>query len=326
MADLSADRSQLLLVGGFVVAISIVAVALLLNTVVMTDAIESREPPRGIDDAREHATVTERAVERIVLRTETVENRTWDQTRTNVTLDLARLGDLLANRSLQDAGAFSNVSTSHTRRGAAIVQRTAGRNFTNNSSTEAWILATTSGIRNYRMTVNGTALPAVNDTAAEDPAVLGMPGFRVNVTDDDGDTWTAFLTNRTSGDGVRIVTRLNNNSPTRHCESDTTITRIDWTAGTVNGEPCGFTFARTLSGPFTLRYEEGDEAAGRYHLVVSNTTGDTVRTESFADDGNPRQYPAMYAVVVTAVYDGPTVSWATDVRVAPGEPAQTSTL
>lgn len=323
MAYLTSDRGQLLLVGGFVVAITIVSVALLLNTVVMTDAVESREPPRDLDHAQEHAAITEGAVERIVLQTELEENRSWVETVENTTWDVRRLGELFGNRTLQGSGAFSDVSTKRTRRGAAIVQNES-RNFTNESFESTWTLAMTEGVRNYHMHVNVTNLTELNDADATNLSLLEtVQVFTVNVTGGGDTTWKAFLTRTSDTDQLRIVTQFNSDPPEIACTRNNST--IDWTQGTVGGEPCGFEFARDLTVPYTLRYEDGNAAVGRYHLVVSDTPADSVNEKHFDPDGNPRQYPAMYAMVVTAIYDGPSVEWATHIRVAPEEPPQTST-
>lgn len=321
MAHLNGDRGQLLLVGGIVVAFAIVGVAIVLNTVVLTDAIESREPPRDVDRAQEHAEVTEEAVEGIVEENEFTVHPNWSVARANGTRDVARLGSLLGNRTRQGTGAHTNVTVNATRRGAALDQTNESRNFTSADADADWTLATTAGIRNYVMTVDISSLSSVNDTTATDVTLTELPGFKVEVAGNGGDTWRAFLT-RTSGNELRIVTRFNTNTPEIACVRSANT--IDWTRGVVGGDPCDFTFARDLTEPYTLRYGDGTEANGTYHLVVSNTSSDTVETGEFSDAlDEPHQHPAVYSFVVTSHYVSRDVDRDTDVRVAPGEPLET---
>lgn len=323
MAYLSRNRGQLLLVGGIVVAFAIVGVAIVLNTVVLTDAIESREPPRDVDRAQEHAVIVEHAVHRVVEENEFTEHPNWTVARENATRDVSRVGSLLSNRTLQSVAAHTDATVNATRRGATLTQTNADRDFTSTDSESRWTLATTSGIRNFVMDVDRADLPSVSDDDdATDPG--SPPGFTVLVTGADDDTWRAFLTS-TGGGEVRIVTRFNDNSPKVACVRSAS--SIDWTRGLVGGEPCDFTFARDLTGPYTLRYEDGDRAAGVYHLVVSNTSSDTVETGNFSDsDTDPRQHAAVYSLVVTATYDGAGTTRDTDIRIAPGEPEETSPI
>ncbi|WP_129115089.1 hypothetical protein [Halegenticoccus tardaugens] len=74
----------------------------------------------------------------------------------------------------------------------------------------------------------------------------------------------------------------------------------------------------SMSG-YDVRYERGDEAAGRYELTVAGEEGDRVAFDDEADAGVDA-VPAAYDATVPVRYESADVRFETTVRVAPGEP------
>lgn len=326
MAHLSTDeaRGQLLLVGGIVVALTVVGVALVLNSLVLTDTLATSEPPRGIDHADEYESVVADGVTRVVRVEERTPYGTWSAAEANATASVAHVSRLARNRTLQGRDAYTGTTVVAARRGATLAQNNSSRAFTNADDTANWTLGETAGVRNFRMRVDATTLTEVEDSASTN-ATGGLPGFTVNVTGDGGDVWSAYLTRDDDNSSVRVVVD-DGTDVTVACQSENETATVDWTNESIGSRSCNFTFADGLTPEYELSFDDGDEATGTYHLVVSDETADeTVQTTNFDNLGdNPYQHPAVYSLVLDVSYDGPAVAYDTDVRVAPGEPPHLS--
>lgn len=303
------SRGQLILVGGLVVAIGLVALVLLLNTVLFAENVATRGIAPGGDRAADHAAFAEHAGTAILEAEDrpASEPADWPTARGNVEADVERVGELATNRSLQRHRAYTTLSVNDSTRGAALVQNASGE-FRSDDGSENWTLSRgTDGIRRFTTTV--------------DAGEMTTDAFAVEIEGDGSTTWRAEV-NATSGDEVRVT------AVGSTCNSSASAATIDWTAGTLGD--CSFPFAvdasgAALEGPLTLRFVNGSNGHGTYFLVVENSGGAVVDA-NFGAAGSgqsPRQYPVVYSLFIDALYDDLDVTYETTVRVAPGESAQT---
>lgn len=319
MADVTGDdRGQLILVGGIVVAFGLVALVLLLNTALFAENIGTRGLGPGPDRASDHAAFADRAADRILRHEERVEYVKWQFARENTTSNVFRVAGVLRARQFQQHGSFTIIEPIRLRQGAVLVQTDRTRNFTAgglNVSEDDWQLATTTGIRNFSMTVD--AANTLNKTS---------PGnFTVKITGNAGTgrTWSAEVYSQ--GGVVEVHTGDTT------CTSATQVATINWTSGSLGG--CEFPFAVDAAGdelvsPYSIQFVNGSSASGSYHLVVSREVlADIVRVDSFGDPNtaeNPRLYHGVYSVRLQVRYEESTIDYETHVRSAPNEPEQTS--
>lgn len=316
MADVSAvtarggDRGQLVLVGGIVVALALVALVLLLNTVLFAENVATRGIDPGIDRADDHAAFAEDAAGAVLAgeHAPAARHQTWDEVRTAVVGDVARVSGASRNRSLRRFGGYSNLSVaSGPTRGTVLVQNES-RRFNDTSNDTAFTLADTGGVRGFRMTVNATHTISSSSGA-----------FTVWVNGSGGGTWNASVYEDSNTVTVETSTGTT-------CTGRASNATINWTAGTL--ADCSFAFADGVSdGPYNVSFRNGDQAYGTYRLVVRNESTDDVSTENFHDPastGSPRRYPGVYSLVVRATYEEGATNYSTAVRVAPDEPMRTS--
>lgn len=315
IAGREASRGQLILVGGVVVAFGLLALVLLLNTALFAQNIATRGIGPGPDRAADHRALADDAADRVLRHEERIEYGTWAAAADNTTRTIGRVDATVRARHLQQYGAIARIGVSSLRRGAVLVQ-TESRNFTAggvNVDADDWdLVRSTDGIRNFSMTVEA------NGTTSRS----SRGNFTVEVEDADGDTWTAEV--YTVGGAVEVRTG------TTTCTSDAAVATINWTAGDFAG--CSFPFAvdgagTALDGPYDVRFRNGSNATGTYHVVVSDTDGDrVVESNLFAilSGDSPRRYVAVYAAVVDVRYEGATTAYETHLRAAPGEPEETS--
>lgn len=320
------DRGQLILVTGLAVAVTLVALVLLLNTVIYTQNLATRGAQ--IEDG-----------EAIAFRGEVIadvgglldaENReeydSWGKARDNATEAVARY-DRLLSRYHAEHGTVAEIergSLSLTE-GVVLRQTNASRELRSSDASGAaadWTAAgNVQSTRAFELTV-----PEENLTAAADPS-----GLSISVAGNDGNDWQAYLYNDSDddGDGYSGITVAVKNgtesSATEVCSASGPEATVDLTRGTMNGSSCpGLVWATGVDAPYDITVTNGGQATGTYALTVDSSTADTdVKTANFASPGaeeSPRWAPAVYAAEFEIHFETPRVAFHTTVRTAPGEP------
>lgn len=306
------DRGQLILVGGLVVAFALVALVLLLNTTLFAQNLSTRGIDPAADRAGDHLAFAEHAGG-TVLATENAPEagyEDWTDVNEAVVRDLRSASNTTRNGTFRRTGAHAAFSVLNTREGEVVIQNET-RGFTAQGGIEDWVLANTTGIRAFTMTVDP-------DGSATDP-------FAVNVTSQDGSggSWGATVTETGAGE-VRVST---SNGDT--CTTSGPSATINWTVGTLGDCSFGFGVNETndLTGTLDLAFENGDAATGTYRVVVSTEESDQSVTDIVASGPSatePWAYPAVYSVLLETTYREGETNLGLAVRVAPDEPPQTS--
>lgn len=317
MADVNDDRGQLILVTGLAVAVTLVALVLLLNTVIYTQNLATRGAQ--IEDG-----------EALALRGEVTadvgglldaENREdhglWSDAEDSVRQATFRYDHLLS-RYHGERGTVAEIereSLSLTK-GAILRQTNVTRNFTNETGEESdWQLAEDVGnARNVRLTVSGENLSEGQSDS-----------FHVRLAEDGGPKWRVFLYNDTGGDDIVVaVKNESDSSPTEVCSASGPEATVDLTRGTINGTPCpGLVWAAEIDAPYNVTFRNGEEATGAYEMTVDTTDGMTVNGTNLAEADEtelPRAAAAAYAAEFEIHFETPRLVFHTTVRTAPGEP------
>ena len=316
-SDGGEDRAQLILITGLMLAVTLVAVVLLLNTVIYTENLATRGADAGgaeaiefrdgaVDDLagilhREHRNGSANVTESFGASAETY-GRT--------------VGDLRARDGVI-AAVRPNLST--VEEGYFIAQNETDdglRNMTAPGSNDAdWTVAgNATRTRNYRLTVDPASL-SDSTSGAFTVVADGRPGGT-------NETWSATLTRETDGDLTVTVETANGTTVETFASPPDENHTVDFTAGTVNGEPFDALvwaeWAQTDGDPYEpydVRYENGDRARGTYHLVVDD------RDDGANPDRPSRPYvdEAIYSVEVELLHRTPELTYRDVIRLAPGE-------
>lgn len=311
MADVGRERGQLVLVTGLVVAVTAVALVLLLNTAIFTENLASRGTDVSGREAVEYRNVVSDGVADLVDAENEAEFGSWSPLRSNVESGMEQIDNFTSqNAGLGGTIAQINHSTATFEEGRLIRQPTS-RSMENASGTDGdWTLATSvDGTRAFAMTVEESSL---RSTTAAQADADGAFAVHVDGTAD----WWAFV--YTDGGDVTVATSTGG-TPAEVCSASAATATIDFTAGTINGQECGgLAWGEGVSAGYDLAFEHGGNATGTYNLTVDTTAVDTDNL----NDGGPAPYhvPAVYSVEFGLVYESPTVLYRTEVRVAPGEP------
>ncbi|WP_128478059.1 DUF7261 family protein [Halorussus pelagicus] len=320
MADvMHRDRGQLILVTGLAVAVTLVALVLLLNTVIYTQNLATRGAEVEDGGAVSFQQETIAGVGDVV----DAENRAEYDTRTkveaNVTAGVKRY-DRLASRYSAERSTLAVVETETVdlTEGRILRQTDASRNFTSDGESADWTLVEDAGsgdgpgVRGFALTV---ARDELSGTAGSAFAVRAVGS---------SDEWQA----RIYDDGGAITVAVKNGSEasaTAVCSVMVSEATIDLTSGTVGGQRCpALVWANGVAAPYDVAFENADDATGTYGVTVNTSAAGTdVRTGNVAGPGtssSPRSAPAVYAARFEIHFETPTLTYHTTVRSAPGEP------
>jgi hypothetical protein len=318
------DRAQLLLLGGLVIAVMFVALALTLNTAIYTENLASRSSSTAGGDASiRFLDTTEEAIGGILERANRNHNESHAAVRRNVTADL----DVWQNttgRFYAASGVVTNISERTLHNGTRIVQTNGSRNVTAADGSSNWTLASgLSGVRQFRLNLTGASL-----TNATQSTLGSNDVFHIRI-DDQSAAWDVYVYRPPSGNVTTSVTVRNVTSgdTSQPCATEGAHAVLNVTAGTVGGDPCpGLSFLSGLQSPYTITYNRTESAAGdptangTYHLIVDN--GSVARSPGPAFNDAPGDSPwadaAVYAVHYDAVYESARTRYEAGGRIAPG--------
>ena len=307
------DRGQIILITGLTLAVLFVAVVLLLNTVIYTENLATRGVDAGgaeavefrdgsVDDLagilhREHQNATGNATDAFLASAERY-GRTVGEIRARDGV----VADVAVNNSSVVSGSY--IAQNETDAGFRDMTAPDG-------TTADWTVVNgVNRTRNYRLTVDSTSV--ANDAAS---------AFTVVAEGADGN-WSVSLSNDTA-DAIDVTVRNETGavSETFSHGPDGNVT-IDLTAGTVAGqrfpELVWAEGVQNRSGPYDpydVRYENGTEARGTYHLVVDERDG----TAPLTNTSRPYVVEGVYSVEVEVLHRTPGLTYGDTVRLAPGE-------
>ena len=312
------DRGQLILVTGLAVAVTLVAVVLLLNTVIYTQNLATRGTDVGDGEAVGFRQEAVAGVGGLVDAENRAEYGSRSKLNENVTEAIRRFGDL-SSRRYAERGAVADVEVDSLSTTPATLLRQTNASRELRSSDASGAMADWSAASNVERTRN-VRLTVSRENLSEDVTT----SFAVKLTDDDGGTWKVHLHNE-SDDVTVTVEEDTGDGPTMTeiCSVDAAEATLDLTAGTIDGRACpGLDWASGLDAPYDIEFVNGDQATGTYELTV-DTSGAATIPSNFADAGDeasPRAVPAVYAAAFDLHFETERVAFHTRVRVARGEP------
>lgn len=325
MADLR-DRGQIILIAAFALAVTFVALALIVNSAIFTENLASRGEVTGGSEALD----TRYMVEQGVGETLDASNRetTYPDIRNRVQNGTVNVTEQVERQQV-GSGVLLNVSyTKGTDTEGSRINQTASRSTFEAGSGDDYLVVEDvtrvpghNGTRAFRMNVTTAGLADNNESAfkikANDSSVTGPT-----------DRWRTEIWDSAGNDTVHVRTyrNISNDDDHEQCKTDVPgqFVRIDVTRGTVNGEPCDalrrapngdqYTFANGAGSPYDIYFQNADNATGNFSMITTATTTDIPLLS--LDD----YQKALYDVTVEFTYDRADFHYETQIRVAPGEP------
>lgn len=324
-------RGQMMVVMSLVLAVLFVAMALYLNTAIYTENQATQKADiSGADGAVSYTESVEDGVGGALEYVNEHNNTAVDSDvedhgdmHEELATDVERWSDstqrLEATRSTS-----ANVSLRESTEGTRIVQDD-DREFTNESETEDWtVVEQTEDVRNFRMTITDPG-----GLHSEDPdQVYGAGAFNVTFAGSElrhvhvhGTPDGTVSATITDGGGNTLDTCGVDDAADWVTVDPTRGELVSQTGETVTCEGFGEHVFGELSGGYSIEYDDSSNAEGTYELVVpdSATVDDGYGNYETPTD-SPYTTDAIYSAEVHLVYETPRISYATELRIAPGEP------
>ncbi|GGM72632.1 hypothetical protein J2752_002398 [Halarchaeum rubridurum] len=292
------DRGQLILIAGVGIAVALVALALVLNSLVFTQYLATKPTADGGD-----AIAYEHAVEDGVRGLVSAANVRDYGAEAPVTVRKGThsLSDLLT----QQYGAYGTLvnATVHVTPGTSVHQAQ-NRSFTNKAHEGNWPLFSNAlDVRGFRMNVSTVDADSVSRA------------FALNVALESGIVQPVAIYANASGDGIVV----NDTLVGKTCRAGEPTT-IDFANGTVGGDDCPALDFLNGANITRVTVENGSRASGRYVVVVKRADGTAVTsTSNYYETPNRSPYAvsAVYAATVNAAYVSPDVTYRTDIHIEP---------
>jgi hypothetical protein len=304
----SADRAQLLLVSGLVMAVSLVTLVVLLNATIYSENVATRGIESADGEALEvRATAVDGTGELL-----DATNRAGPDTHADAA-ETVRNGvndlDREASRSYAERGGVARIELLEIRNGSRIATDMAA------ADQNASILAAdVDRTRGFVLDVDPGSLVETNASGAVDNA------FHVDLNDSTGGTHQVYVYNGTDGN-VTVGVGDDGADPTVWCETPPDgrdRVAVDLTGERLGGRPCPGIWPTTLVAPddtYDITLMNANAAAGEVTVIARPVSGDTVTTNLTA-----RRQPAVYEATIDLRYRTAELRFETAVRVAPGEP------
>ena len=311
MADVT-ERGQLILVTALAIAVALVALVLLLNTVIYAENLATRGADVGGQDAIEYRGAVVRGVGGAIDAENDLAYESHDAVQANVSTSIDRIDSMLARQHLRrtELVEISNVSMTE---GTILRHPTDTDNFSSAGGGSNWMLTgPVPAVRGFVMTVNRS-----------DVTASGIPGsFRI-ILSDGTNNWVAYVYN--DDDTLTIETmNATEGSSSIACTATGANVTIDFTRGLVDGEPCpGLDFAKGLVGSYSLTFNNADAAGGTYEMTLYVDPSDAAFPNGNYNPpgGNAPYYAyAVYDATVDVRFWTDGLRFTDELRIAPGEP------
>lgn len=305
---MGSSRGQIILVAALAIAVTLVALALVVNTAIYTENLATRETVDGSESIAFEQMVEESGA--ALLERVNRDNRTDGDYSSHVSAYRHDIRTLETFNQLHSAssGRITAVELTDVHNGTAIVQEDSLSAMDDDQGNSTWRLAT--NVQNSRRFV-------INVTS------ISNPPFVVNVTNSTS-TWKMNVTN--SGD-YEIQT-YTDGTLQGTCNASGSSVTIDVTNGLVNNSACShLEFAEGVGKPYTITFEHASNTTGSYHLIVDRQRGDikTTLSENYQDPGpDPALYTAIYNATLNASVKQPDLSYSTTVTVEPDGSSNTT--
>ncbi|WP_123623451.1 hypothetical protein [Halorubrum sp. CSM-61] len=306
-----ADRAQLLLVAGLVMAVSLVTLVVLLNATIYSENVATRGVESADGEALEVRSTVIEATGELLDATNRAEPDTHVDAATTVRDGVDDL-DREVSRSYAERGGVARIELLEIRNGSRITGDIAG-NGTGDPDTST-LAASVTRTRGFVLDVEYESL--ADSDAAGPPA----DAFHVDL-DNSTRSRQVYVYNGSDGN-VTVAVGDDGNEPAVRCEAppddpDGNVT-VDLTGERLGDRPCPGVWPTLFvvpSDPYDIALVNASATDGEAAVTARPDSGDTVDT----DFATGRQ-PAVYETTIDLRYRTAELRFETAVRVAPGEP------
>ncbi|GAB3693052.1 DUF7261 family protein [Halorubrum pallidum] len=301
-----ADRGQLLLVAGLVMAVSLVALVVLLNASIYSENLATRGIEAADGEPLEIRAAAVDGTGTLIDATNRRQPGSYSDARTDVEDGIADLDGRLARTAAGQGGvSHLNLTGDELREGRYVT----------GPVDDSAAIRDAERTRAFVLDIDASSLPSANASTA--------PGDAITVVFNESDsnrTHEAYVYDPTDGPAdAAVATATNGTDATETCQLDAVDgdrLAVGLTAGTVGGEPCPGIWPADLrdgSVTYDIEFVNTNDTDAEMTATVLTTTEPH---GSLADASTP----AVYDATLRLRYRTADVRFETTVRVAPGEP------
>ena len=310
------DRGQLLVVAGLVMAVSLVALVVLLNATIYSENVATR----GIEAADGEATEVRAATVEGVGETIDAVNRAHEGEDPPTDAALADIDELeeRLGRSYARRGATVQLDADASRTSGGDRVDTAGKDTSLANATNATSYTVAGNIDGTRGFVLDLEVDSLASSTAGDAA---DEAFHVVVDPAGNERREVYVYRDDGSDDVVVAAGDGGEDPAVVCTVDPVgadRVSVDVTGEQLDGEPCVGLWPSDRLAPgneHTLEVGNGDAADGVIRATVRPTNTELVTDVDDADTAG-----AVYDATVDLTYRTAELRFETTLRVAPGEP------
>lgn len=314
MAHLTDERGQIILVAAFALGVIFIALAVVVNAAIFTENLATRGEATSDGDALKYRHEMQESVGEAIgyVNRDAVSTTTDSELESWVT---ANITDISLQGGRQKARLGRAVTVND------VSELVFGTRFHNRSGTfesstgaDTWTVASSvSQTRAFVLNVSSVSSLASSPTGA----------FNLSVNDAPTPPFWNMTVYRSSPNNVTVVVNNTNGDVAACTETVSGHFEIDVTGGTIDGEPCPaltisdgneMWFPSDVSSGYTIRFNHANQIEGGYQGVLIGSLG------SFPITLTSGTTDAIYSLEVRYSYQTPSLRYATDIRVAPGEP------
>jgi hypothetical protein len=317
VTDRPRERAQLILIGAITLAVIVVSLTVLVNSLFVTETSGTRDVTAGIDDAGEFERNSREATMSLVLRTNhRHRNATATELADIIERNVTAYGQLVAESRVASSGSYVALTYHNDSSlfGSRVVQAADGAitSYPTSAPDPAagqrsdWVVGDTATQRD----IGWFTMNLDVDSTSESP-------LRITATNATGE-WVSFDINQTTaGSGVNLAVRSNVShagNTTAVCDPSRDRVLLDLVSGSAFSSDCEFNGTAAVEPPYTVEVENGDNAVGKYELVYNDSTGSSAYGECGPGlpTDQPCASPAVWQVNVTATFAADSVEYRTE--------------
>jgi len=316
------NRAQMILLGAIALAVLIVGVSIVVNSLTTTRTAAPSQASPQIDEAREFGFESRKGTRSLVVRVNhRYRNVTATELGAQIDENVTRYSQLLAESYASSHSEYVSIA------------------YHNDSSAFGERLVQT-GNDNLTHTDNPTALvPSGIGTWSPTPRQLGWFVLNVDVENTSSDRAQIVVENRsgdsveyqidrTSGGNLSVSSEVTvggtvTGSTSVDCDPTRGRVLLNLVDGISYTADCQFNGTQAIEGPYTVEVENGDNLVGKYELVYNDSVStnpsnyvDPDECEVSVDSDEPCVAPAIWVANVTASLDSSELNFTNDYNVS----------
>lgn len=290
------DRAQLILIGSLAIAVVLIGLTILLNSVIFTENVAESDAIQVTGDVDEFLTETRHSTQDLALRVNHAqEYDSLSQLEGNMQRNFTNYSRVLGETHADTGSVYVNVTYDGAPSVGRRVAQTSDGEFEKNGS-DTWSVygAGSKYVGWFAMNVDV-------DNVSE------SQHFALRVTNESGSTLA--ITMKQSGGDLLVNSTIDGNhvSNTSCVPADTRV-YVDVLGGQALTGSCSFNTTDFLAQPYTdIRFVNGSAAYGQYAIVVNNDDNLEVASCPVADE--PCQAPAIWEATISMKYETGDVAY-----------------